>query len=332
MKRRALILGVTGQLGSYLADLLLEKDYEVFGLIRRTSTNSQGRIRHLLDRLILVVGDLTDTHSVEYAVQLARPHEVYNCAAQTHVGTSYREPVHTMAVTGIGAVHLFEAIRTHTTLSAAVRVYQASSSEMFGNSPIPQTEETPFAPRSPYACAKVFAHHMAQMYRQAYGLFIACGIHFNFESPRRGEDFVTRTITRTLGRIVAGTETQLRLGNLAPRRDWSHAKDAARAAWLMLQHPSPDDYVIASGVSHSVFELAEAACTIAGVDVQKVLVTDPTRLRPTDVLHLEGCANKARRVLGWTPTVTFQELIREMVEHDRALAVAESGCASGIKG
>ena len=324
MKRRALVFGATGQLGSYLLELLLEKDYEVFGFVRRSSVGNVSRILHLYNKVKLINGDLTDTPSIEAALRIAKPHEVYNCVAQSQVGTSFIEPIHTADVTGMGALRLFEAVRTHTSLSDGVRVYQPSSSEMFGNQPSPQSELTPFQPVSPYACAKTFAHFSAQMYRHAYGMFIACGINFNFESPRRGEEFVTRKITRAIGRIQAGQQDVLRLGNLAAWRDWSHAKDVARSAWLMLQRDTPEDYVIASGVSHTVKEFVEAAFNLAGLDWQKYVVIDPTLQRPLDVSVLEGCANKARAQLGWEPTVSFLDLVKEMVTHDLALAEAES--------
>ena len=240
------------------------------------------------------------------------------------VGTSFLEPIHTVHVTGMGALKLLEAIRTHTNLSEGVRVYQPSSSEMFGLSNAPQTEETPFHPDSPYAEAKVLAHHHAQMCNRAYGMFIACGINFNFESPRRGEEFVTRKVTRALGRIATGHQSLLRLGNLAARRDWSHAKDVARAAWLMLQQPSPESYVIASGVSHIVKEFVETAFNLVGLDWQKYVVVDPACQRPLDVAHLEGCANKAKAWLKWEPTITFLDLVKEMVTHDLTLAETES--------
>ena len=324
MRKRALVFGCTGQLGSYLLELLLEKDYEVFGFVRRSSVGNVSRILHLYDKVKLINGDLTDTPSIEAALRLSKPHEVYNCAAQSQVGTSFLEPLHTAQVTGIGALKLFEAVRTHTSLSEGVRVYQPSSSEMFGLSNAPQTEDTPFHPDSPYACAKTFAHHTAQMYRRAYGLFIACGINFNFESPRRGEEFVTRKITRALGRIQTGQQPVLLLGNLAARRDWSHAKDVAQAAWLMLQQPQPDNYVIASGGSRTVMEFVETAFNLAGLEWQKYVLVDPAFQRPLDVAHLEGCANKAKAQLSWEPTVSFLDLVKEMVTHDLALADTES--------
>ena len=324
MTKRALITGVTGQLGSYLAEFLLEKDYQVFGLVRRSSVQSVGRILHLYDKVKLINGDLTDTPSIEAALRISKPHEVYNCAAQSQVGTSFIEPLHTADVTGLGALRLFEAVRTHTSASEHVKVYHSSSSEMFGLSNAPQTEDTPLHPDSPYACAKAFAHMCAQMYSRAYGLFIACGVNFNFESPRRGEEFVTRKVTRALGRIATGQQSLLRLGNLAARRDWSHAKDVARAAWLMLQQPRPDSYVIASGVSHTVKEFVETAFNLAGLDWQKYVVVDPVFQRPLDVAHLEGCANKAKAWLKWEPTITFLDLVKEMVTHDLQLAETES--------
>ena len=312
---RALITGITGQLGSYLADLLLEKGYEVWGLVRRSSTPSVERILHLYPRIHLINGDLTDSSSIEAALRISKPREVYNCAAQSEVGTSFIEPLHTSDVTGLGALRLFDACRTHLSQHECPRIYQASTSEMFGNQPPPQSEVTPFQPSSPYACAKTFAHFCAQLYRKAYGMYIACGINFNFESERRGEYFVSRKITKGVAAIKRGEATELRLGNLAAVRDWSHAEDIARAAWLMLQQPEPDDYVIASEETHTVQEFVDLACNYAGVDPQCVKV-DPQYFRPLDVHHLQGCAAKAKRVLGWQPTIRFHELVRRMVVHD----------------
>ena len=302
----------------------MSKDYEVWGFVRRSSVGNVARILHLYDRVHLVNGDLTDTSSIESALRMARPQEVYNCAAQSAVSTSFIEPLHTADVTGLGALRLFDACRMTLSLAECPRIYQPSTSEMFGASTPPQSEATPFNPSSPYACAKVFAHHTARLYRRAYGMYIACGINFNFESTRRSEEFVTRKITMAIGRIRAGTQSVLRLGNLSARRDWSHAKDVAQAAWLMLQQPEPDDYVVASGVSYTVKEFVEAAFNLAGLDWQKYVVVDPQQMRPLDVAHLEGCSNKAKAVLGWTPTVTFLELVKEMVEHDTILATSDA--------
>lgn len=316
MRRHALVLGCTGQLGSYLCELLLEKDYRVFGLVRRTSTNSLNRIAHLSNSLELLHGDLTDQSSLECAVVASRPDEVYNCAAQTQVGLSYQEALHTADVTGLGPVRLWEAIRLHTSRSEHVRCYHPSTSEMFGESPPPQSETTAFHPLSPYAAAKVFAHHQATIYRRAYGLFIACGMNFNFESPRRGGGFVTRKITRAIGRILADEQDTLQLGDCTPRRDWSHAKDVARAAWLMLQQSEPEDYVIASGVSHTVQEFVEVAFNLAGLDYHQYVTHDPALLRPLEPRHLEGCAAKAKAQLGWETTYTFLDIVKEMLDAD----------------
>ena len=314
--RRALILGVTGQLGSYLAELLLHKGYTVYGMVRRVSADRMERIRHLEGRLEILHGDLTDQPSIERALQLSKPQEIYNCAAQSQVGTSFIEPLHSADVPGLGALRLFEAVRTHTSASAHVRIYHASTSEMFGNQPPPQSEATPFNPSSPYACAKTFAHFCAQMYRRAYGMFIACGINFNFESERRSPEFVTRKITQGIARIKAGESSILRLGNLAAIRDWSHAEDVARAAWLMLQQPTPDDYVIASGESHTVQEFVDLAFSHASLNSSDYVHIDPQLFRPLDVGNLQGCAAKAKAVLGWEPTIRFSTLVQRMVEHD----------------
>lgn len=317
MKRKALVFGVTGQDGSYLAEQLLARDYAVSGLVRRSSNDNLQRIAHLLDQIELIPGDLSDQTSIERALTAVQPQEVYNLAAQSFVGSSYTEPLHTADITGLGALRLFEAVRTCLPKTLGARVYHASSSEMFGNAAPPQSEATPFAPVSPYACAKVFAHYCAQLYRSAYSLHISCGINFNHESERRGEEFVTRKVTKALGRIQAGQQTELRLGNLSARRDWCHASDVMEAAWLMLQQETPDDYVIASGESHSVQEFVELAFNYASLNVQQYLKLDPSLYRPLDVSHLQGCAAKAKAKLGWSPTVSFSELVQRMVEHDR---------------
>ena len=316
MKRRALVTGCTGQTGSYLAELLLEKDYQVYGMIRRTSTQNLWRLAGFQHRLELVEGDLLDESSLRRLLTSIRPDEVYNFAAQSHVGTSFVEPTYTSEVTGLGVLRLLEAARNGTPSS---RIYQASSSEMFGNPVVqPQDEHTPIQPISPYGCAKAFAHHVAQTYRQAYGMFIACGIAFNHESPRRGEEFVTRKITKAVARIKSGQLHILRLGNYSAKRDWSHAKDMARGAWLTLQHPTPEDFVFASGESHSVQDFAELAFNMLSLNPSEYIKTDASLMRPTDIQLLVGNAGKARRLLRWTPTVTFMELIKEMVDADMA--------------
>lgn len=311
--KHALVLGCTGQLGSYLCELLLEKSYKVYGLVRRVSSRPLERLRHIEDRLHLLSGDLTDSPSLERALHIAAPQEIYNCAAQSQVATSFVEPLHTADVTGLGALRLFEAVRT---TCPKARVYQASTSEMFGTSLPPQSELTPFNPQSPYGCAKAFAHYCAQVYRSAYHLYIACGINFNFESERRSPEFVTRKITQEIGRIKRGESTVLRLGNLSAIRDWSYAGDVAQAAWLMLQQETPDDYVIASEETHTVQEFVDLAFNYAGLNSSEYLRQDPTYFRPLEVPHLQGCAAKAKRVLGWVPLVRFNDLVKRMVLHD----------------
>lgn len=317
MSKRAFVTGCNGQTGSYLCELLLAKGYTVFGLVRRTSTQNTWRIDHLLDRLTLLEGDLLDMGSLRTALQKSDPEEVYNFAAQSHVGTSFFEPLHTMEVTGLGPVRLYETVRT--TCSKLTRIFQASSSEQYGTGGLlPYNEETPMYPVSPYGAAKLYAHQMAHVYRMAYGQFIACGISFNHESPRRGTEFVTRKITQAVARIEAGQQDLLTLGNLYAKRDWSHAKDIALGAWLTLQHPVPDDFVFASGVSYSVQDFVEYAFNYLSLDWQKFVKTIPTLMRPTEIPELVGHAGKAAVELGWAPSVTFHNLIKEMVDADCA--------------
>lgn len=314
MSQRALILGLTGQAGSYTADLLLEKGYEVYGLIRRTSTGNTERITHLISRVGLIHGDITDSTSLNWALKQVQPDEIYNWAAMSHVARSFEIPQLTMDITGTGALNLFEAVRQY---SPRARVYQSSSSEMFGNQNCTsQSELTPFAPVSPYAAAKVSAHHWAQVYRLAYNLHISCGINFNFESPRRGEDFVTRKVTKAIAEIKSGTRKELKLGNLYARRDWSHAKDMVRAAWLMLQQDRPDNYVIASGRSWAIREFVEMAFNYASLNWEKYVKIDPSLYRPVEVRHLQGNSEKARSKLGWKPEITFPEVVLEMVKNE----------------
>lgn len=314
MAKTALITGITGQDGSYLAELLLEKGYQVYGLIRRTSSPNYERIEHILDRVILLEGDLTDLASLEIALEAAQPDEIYNLAAQSFVATSWKQPVSTVDVTGLGAVRVFEAARR---VCPKARIYQASSSEMFGHAKeVPQKETTPFNPKSPYACAKVFAHYMAQNYRESYKQFICCGIAFNHESPRRGIEFVTRKISDGVARIKLGISKELRLGNLDAKRDWGYAGDYVKAMWLMLQQDEPDDYVIATGESHSVREFVELAFSFVDLDWKEYVVVDERFYRPVDVPLLQGDPSKAARVLGWRPEVSFEELVKMMVEHD----------------
>jgi GDPmannose 4,6-dehydratase len=321
-QRRALITGVTGQDGSYLAELLLERGYEVFGLVRRSSSANLARIQHLLPRLHLVQGDLLDQASLMRALGESRPQEIYNLAAQSFVPTSFDEPVHTAEITGIGVTRLLEALRH---VAPQARFYQASTSEMFGHAAeTPQRETTPFHPRSPYGVAKVYAHWITVNFRESYGLFATSGILFNHESPRRGTEFVTRKITRAAARIALGLERELVLGNLDARRDWGFAGDYVEAMWRMLQQEQPGDYVIATGVMHSVREVCELAFAEAGLDWQEHVRVDGAFQRPAEVHLLCGDASKARAELGWRPRVGFEELIRTML---RADLEAERGAA-----
>jgi GDPmannose 4,6-dehydratase len=322
MAKIALITGVTGQDGSYLAELLLGKGYEVHGVVRRSSSMNRGRIDHLQhsnpahpegSRFVLHYGDMTDSGGLNRLVKTVRPDEIYNLAAQSHVGISFDQPEYTGDTDGLGTTRLLEAIRT-TGLPA--RFYQASTSEMFGSAPPPQSETTPFHPRSPYAVAKVYAHWMTVNYREAHRLFACSGILFNHESPRRGENFVTRKITRGIGQILAGKTDKLRLGNLDSKRDWGHARDYVEAMWLMLQQDEPDDYVIATGVMRSVREFAESAFAMAGLDWDKYVVVDEAYMRPAEVNELRGDASRAARKLGWKPRTPFDDLVREMLEND----------------
>jgi GDPmannose 4,6-dehydratase len=328
---RALITGITGQDGSYLAEFLLGKGYEVHGVIRRASTFNTDRIDHLYRdpheadvRLHLHYGDLTDSSGLRVLLERVQPDEVYNLGAQSHVRVSFDQPEYTADTVALGTLRLLEAARDYQQRTGRpVRYYQAGSSEMFGNAPAPQNERTPFHPRSPYGAAKVFAHWMTVNCREAYGMFAANGILFNHESPRRGETFVSRKITRAATRIALGLHTRLFLGNLDARRDWGYAPDYVEAMWMMLQHPQPDDFVIASGESRSVREFLDAAFARLGLDWQKHVVVDARYFRPTEVDHLQGDASKARRVLGWRPKTSFAEMVQLMVEHDTELAKAE---------
>ncbi len=317
---KALITGVTGQDGSYLAELLLEKGYEVVGVVRRTSHHSYERIEHLIDRLEIVAADLLDQHSLTQVIQQARPDEVYNLAAQSYVPTSWTQPVLTGEFTALGVTRILEAIRL---AHPAARFYQASSSEMFGRvQETPQTERTSFYPRSPYGVAKVYGHWITVNYRESYGLYAVSGILFNHESPRRGIEFVTRKVTDGVARIKLGLATELRLGNLDARRDWGFAGDYVDAMWRMLQQPEPRDYVIGTGISHSVRDLVEAAFSHVGLDWEKHVRVDPTFIRPAEVDVLTGDASKARTELGWLPKVSFRELVAMMVDADLALLAA----------
>lgn len=317
--KKALVTGITGQDGSYLTELLLEKGYEVHGIVRRSSTFNRGRIEHLRkdpdvygQRLFLHYGDLTDSSCLNRLLERIGPQEIYNLAAQSHVRISFDVPEYTGDVNAIGVVRLLDAIR-EVGLTRECRFYQASTSEMFGSSPPPQNEQTPFRPRSPYAVAKLYAHWMVVNYRTGYGLHASSGILFNHESPRRGENFVTRKIAVAAARISRGLQEKLVLGNLDAKRDWGHARDFVAAMYLMLQQPEADDYVVATGTTHSVSDFLDQAFGHVGLDWHDHVETDPRYLRPTEVNALCGDPSKARTRLGWEPTVSFEELVREMV-------------------
>jgi GDPmannose 4,6-dehydratase len=320
---RALITGITGQDGSYLAEFLLEQGYEVIGMVRRTSTVNFTRIQHIQDQVTLVQGDLLDQGSLICLLQEYKPEEVYNLAAQSFVPTSWNQPVFTGDVTALGVTRMLEAIRT---VDRSIRFYQASSSEMFGKvREVPQKETTPFYPRSPYGVAKVYGHWITVNYRESYDLHATSGILFNHESPRRGLEFVTRKVTYGVAKIKLGLAGELRLGNLESRRDWGYALDYVRAMWLMLQQPEPDDYVIATGETHSIRELCQEAFGYADLDWQEYVKQDPRFMRPAEVDMLVGDASKAGRVLGWEPNVSFRELIRLMADADLTLLKEEHG-------
>ena len=326
--RKALITGITGQDGSYLAELLLDKDYEVFGMTRRASTENVERIGHLVDRVTLIQGDLLDPHSLVSALRTSEPHEVYNLAAQSFVPTSWNQPVLTAEFTGVGVTRLLEAIRT---VDPDIRFYQASSSEMFGKvRESPQTEQTPFHPRSPYGVAKAYGHYITVNYRESYGLFAVSGILFNHESERRGLEFVTRKISDGVARIKLGLTEELTLGNLNSERDWGFAGDYVDAMWRMLQQEGPDDFVVATGETHSVREFAEIAFSHVGLDWEQYVRTDPQFLRPAEVDRLVGDSSKAKKQLGWTPKHSFRDLVEMMVGAD--LARLSQGATSGIAG
>ena len=313
-QRRALITGITGQDGSYLAEFLLEKGYHVVGMVRRASTESFERIAHLRDRIEIREGDLLDQLSLITLLHHVDPHEVYNLAAQSFVPTSWEQPILTSEVTALGATRLLEAIRV---VDRSIKFYQASSSEMFGKvRETPQSELTPFHPRSPYGVAKTYAHYLTINYRESYGIFACSGILFNHESPRRGKQFVTRKVTDGVARIKAGRAKQLRLGNMDAKRDWGFAGDYVQAMWLMLQQSNADDYVVASGETHSVRELCQIAFSHVGLDWQEHVVVDPALVRPAEVDLLIGDASKARRVLGWAGKHSFRQLIEMMVDAD----------------
>lgn len=312
--KKALITGITGMDGSHLADLLLDKGYEVHGIMRRSSSFNTARIDHVFDRLHLHYGDLSDSSSVARLLHKIAPDEIYHLGAQSHVKVSFDTPEYTADVTGLGTIRLLEAIRES---GARPRFYQASSSEMFGKvQQTPQNESTPFYPRSPYGCAKVFAYWTTVNYREAYGLHASNGILFNHEGERRGETFVTRKITRAVSEILSGRQFYVRLGNLDARRDWGYAKEYVEAMWLMLQQDKPDDYVIATGVTHTVRDFLKEAFEYVGLDWISHVIIDEKYLRPTEVDLLLGDASKAKHQLGWEPKTTFKQLVRLMVDHD----------------
>jgi GDPmannose 4,6-dehydratase len=329
--KRALITGITGQDGSYLAEFLLGKGYEVHGLLRRASLFNTDRVDHLYHdpheqgaRFTLHYGDLTDATALRRILERVQPDEIYNLAAQSHVKVSFEVPEYTADVVAVGTLRLLEAVRDHIAYRGSpIRFYQAGSSEMYGAAPARQSEATPFYPRSPYAVSKVAAHWYGVNYREAWGMFIANGILFNHESPRRGETFVTRKITRAVGRIKEGLQEKLYLGNLDAKRDWGFAADYVEAMWLMLQQDQPGDFVVSTGTSYTVRQFVEFAFGELGLDWQDHVELDPRYLRPTEVDHLEGDNSRAQRVLGWTPKVTLPELVQMMVKSDHALAQQE---------
>lgn len=312
--QKALITGITGQDGSYLAEFLLEKGYKVFGMVRRSSVERFDRIDHIVDELHLIQGDITDQSSLDEAIKMTNPDEVYNLCAQSFVPTSWNQPTLTANVNALGTARILEAIRKH---KSDAKFYQASSSEMFGKvQEVPQTEKTPFYPRSPYGVSKVYAHYITVNYRESYNIFACSGICFNHESPRRGFEFVTRKVSNGVAKIKLGLLKKLKMGNLEAKRDWGYAGDFVEAMWLMLQQDKPDDYVIATGETHSVKELVEVAFGFAGLDWQKYVETDPAFLRPVDVAALVGNASKAKEKLGWTPKTGFKQLVEMMVKSD----------------
>ncbi len=328
--RRALITGITGQDGSYLAEFLMQQGYAVVGMVRRASTEPFERIAHLRERITLKPADLLDQASLIHLIREVRPHEIYNLASQSFVPTSWEQAVLTAEFTAVGVTRLLEAVRL---VDPGIRFYQASTSEMFGKvQEVPQHERTPFYPRSPYGVAKLYGHWITVNYRESYGLFACSGILFNHESPRRGKEFVSRKVTDSVARIKRGLATELKLGNLEARRDWGYAGDYVKAMWLMLQQESPDDYVIATGETHSVRELVQIAFARAGLDWREHVVEDPALKRPAEVDLLQGDASKAKRVLGWQPEVGFRELIEMMVDADLeryAAGLSGSGHSEG---
>lgn len=334
--KSALITGITGQDGSYLAEFLLSKGYMVHGLIRRASTFNTDRIDHLYvdphhkPNLRLHYGDMTDGASLRKVLEDTQPDEVYNLAAQSHVRVSFDMPLYTAEADAVGTLHLLEAVREQQQRSGKqIRMYQAGTSEMFGATPPPQSEASPFYPRSPYGVAKVFSHWSCINYREAYNMFICNGILFNHESPRRGETFVTRKVTRAVGRIKHGLQDKLYLGNLDSKRDWGFAGDFVEAMWLMLQQQTPDDYVVSTGEAYSVRDLLTEAFGQVGLEWEKYVEIDPRYFRPTEVDNLQGDCTKARAKLGWAPKTSFQQLVKMMVEHDMELAAQEAHLKDG---
>ena len=324
-KTRALITGLTGQDGSYLADLLLNKGYEVYGVVRRSSTETFDRVKHIQDRVAFVQADLTDQVSMIDAIDEVRPAEVYNLAAQSFVPTSWKQPILTADVTALGVTRVLEAIRV---VDKSIRFYQASSSEMFGKVlEVPQSERTPFYPRSPYGVAKTYGHFITVNYRESYDIFACSGILFNHESPRRGLEFVTRKVTDAVARIKLGLADELRLGDLDAKRDWGYALDYVRAMWQMLQQDRPDDYVISSGEMHTVRELCEVAFAHVDLDMNDYVVVDPQFYRPAEIHELLGDSSKAKKALGWEPQTSFEDLVKMMVSADlgRVQALKDQG-------
>lgn len=316
MKKRALVTGITGQDGSYLAEFLLSKDYEVYGLARRTSTYNYTNIEHIIDKVNVISGDMTDTVSLMHAVKDSQPDEVYNLAAQSYVGASWRQPHLTTAVTAVGVLNILQATKEY---SPDAKFYQASTSELFGNSNVEglQNENTPFEPRSPYGFAKLYAFHATKNYRESYGMFACNGILFNHESERRGLEFVTRKVTNAVAKIKLGLDKNLKLGTLDAKRDWGFAGDYVEAMWLMLQYNTPEDFIIATGETHTIKELVQKAFGCAGINNwEDYVILDPALARPAEVFALKGDASKARNLLGWQPKMTFEQLIEGMVKAD----------------
>ena len=329
MAKRALITGITGQDGSYLAELLLEQGYEVFGMVRRSSAPNLWRVEHLLDRITLRPADLLDQLSLLRLIDEVRPHEIYNLAAMSFVPASWDQPMLTGEYNSQGVTRMLDAVRR---VDPKIRFYQASSSEMFGKvREMPQTELTPFYPRSPYGVSKVFAHYITVNYRESYDLFAVSGMLFNHESPRRGLEFVTRKVTDYVARIKLGLADSLPIGNLDAHRDWGFAGDYVRAMWLMLQQDRPDDYVIATGISHSVRDLVQIAFAHVGLDWEKYVRVDPALLRPAEVDHLLGDATKAKTQLGWTPKVDFRQLVEMMVDADVERHAARASARAAVR-